>query len=430
MGCHRADAKREEIRLKEQALEKEGKKRKGKKPKDPGDKPDSKAQRNFTDPESRIMKDGASKSFEQAYNCQAAVDAKSQIIVATNVIQQANDKQQLEPLVEEIKKNTGEKTPEKLSADSGYFSEANVEYLEDEGIDGFIATGRQTHGEVPEPAGRGRIAKDATTQERMARKLRTKKGREIYSKRSRDFYRVNCDGTKNLVEVCLPENIDRFIFLSSIASVGPNREHGILLNEQSPCRPIDPYGRSKLGAEKLLMNFFKKHGFPIVIVRPPTVYGPSGRSQIIKKILYRVQKGRHLILGSKKKLRSMCYINNLIQGLTRVERSTNSIGEIYFFADERPYTYNEIFQTVAQEMGIVLKEIHLPGWIGSICGLAFKSLSTMGFYSLPLYMAWHMVLDMACDISKAKEELHYKPKIDMKEGIQKTIRYYLNKNSI
>ena len=109
---------------------------------------------------------------------------------------------------------------------------------------------------------------------------------EIYSKRSRDFYRVNCDGTKNLVEVCLPENIDRFIFLSSIASVGPNREHGILLNEQSPCRPIDPYGRSKLGAEKLLMNFFKKHGFPIVIVRPPTVYGPSGRSQIIKKILF------------------------------------------------------------------------------------------------------------------------------------------------
>jgi transposase len=169
--------------LKELSVQKEGTKRKGKKPKDPSNKPDSRAQRNFTDAESRIMKDGASKSFEQAYNCQVAVDEESQIIVATNVTQQANDKQQLEPLVEEIKKNTDEQTPEKLSADNGYFSEPNVAYLEGEGIDGYIATGRQKHGDVPQSAGCGRIPKDATRLERMARKLRTKKGRETYSKR-------------------------------------------------------------------------------------------------------------------------------------------------------------------------------------------------------------------------------------------------------
>lgn len=179
----KAEAKREEVRLKELSLQKEGKKRKGKKPKDPTDKPDSKGQRNFTDPESRIMKDGSSKSFEQAYNCQAAVDEESQIIVAANVTQQANDKQQLEPLVEEIKRNTDGETPEKLSGDNGYFSESNVKYLEDEGIDGYIATDRQKHGDVRQCAGRGRIPQDATTQERMARKLRTKKGRETYSKR-------------------------------------------------------------------------------------------------------------------------------------------------------------------------------------------------------------------------------------------------------
>ena len=75
------------------------------------------------------MKDGASKSFEQAYNCQAAVDEEAQIIVATNVTQETNDKQQLKPVVEEIKKNTGGDKPKKTSADSGYFSETNVEYL-------------------------------------------------------------------------------------------------------------------------------------------------------------------------------------------------------------------------------------------------------------------------------------------------------------
>ena len=219
-----AEAKREEIRLKELSVQKEGKKRKGKKPKDPSDKPDSKAQRNFTDPESRIMKDGASKSFEQAYNCQAAVDEESQIIVATNVTQHANDKQQLEPLVEEIKKNTDDKTPKKISADNGYFSEPNLQYLENEGIEGFIATGRQKHSDVPQCAERGRIPKDATKQERMARKLRTKKGRETYSKRkqivepvfgqikeTRGFRRFLLRGLENVSAewdlICLTHNL-------------------------------------------------------------------------------------------------------------------------------------------------------------------------------------------------------------------------------
>lgn len=170
----KADAKRDQIEQKQEALTKEGKKRRGKKPKGPSNKPDPKAQRNFTDSESRIMKDGATKSFEQAYNCQAAVDEKAQVIVATNVTQQANDKQQLEPLIEEIKSNTDENKPKKVSADSGYFSETNVEYLEEQQIDGFIATNRQKHSEKPEPAQCGRIPKDATKQKRMARKLRTK----------------------------------------------------------------------------------------------------------------------------------------------------------------------------------------------------------------------------------------------------------------
>jgi len=178
-----AEAKRQAIKDKEQSLEEEGRKRKGKKPEAPSDRPEDKAQRNFTDPESRIMKDGATKSFEQCYNCQAAVDETKQIIVATYVTQQANDKQQLEPLVEEIKNNTDGAKPKKVSADNGYYSETNVTYLEGEGIDGFLATGWQKHSDQPAGVGRGRIPKEATVQERMARKLRTKKGRETYAKR-------------------------------------------------------------------------------------------------------------------------------------------------------------------------------------------------------------------------------------------------------
>ena len=179
----KAEERREEIRQQEEAIEKEGKKRRGKKPTEPTETPEAKAQRNFTDPDSRIMKDGATKSFEQCYNAQAAVDDTSQIIVATKVTQQANDKQQLVPMLEEIEANTGGRKPQRLSADAGYFSEANVKHLQSKGIDAHIAPGRDKHSTPKRAAPRGRIPKTATVKERMERKLRTIKGRATYSKR-------------------------------------------------------------------------------------------------------------------------------------------------------------------------------------------------------------------------------------------------------
>lgn len=154
----------------------------GKKRKHPPGAPKDKDQINFTDPDSRIMKDGATKSFEQSYNCQIAVDDKSQIIIAADVTQQANDKQQLKPMVEQIKSNTGE-TPRKISADSGYFSEDNIEHLKEQHIDAYIATGRQKHSAAKQATPRGRIPKNVSVQGRMQRKLRTVKGRATYSRR-------------------------------------------------------------------------------------------------------------------------------------------------------------------------------------------------------------------------------------------------------
>ena len=107
--------------------------------------PPDKAQRNFTDPDSRIMKD--SHGLQQAYNAQAAVDADSQVIVAEGLTNAANDRQQVVPMVAEIQKNTGRQARE-LSADSGYCSEGNLEQLQRHGIRGYIATGRQKHGQA------------------------------------------------------------------------------------------------------------------------------------------------------------------------------------------------------------------------------------------------------------------------------------------
>ena len=155
----------------------------GRPPKVPSEKPDGKAQYNFTDPESRIMKDSATKSFEQSYNCQAAVDGHCQVIVATGVSQEANDKEQLKPMVERLKANFNGAKPGRMTTDNGYFSEENVTYLVQEQIDGYVATGRIKHGDKPLPVALGRIPKDASLKERMSRKLRTIKGRAIYARR-------------------------------------------------------------------------------------------------------------------------------------------------------------------------------------------------------------------------------------------------------
>ena len=145
-------------------------------------RPADKAQKNFTDPDSRIMRDGATKSFEQSYNCQAAVDSQAQVIVAAQVTPQANDKQQVKPLVEQMKVNLGGRTPGELSADAGYYSDDNVAYLEGQAIEPFVATGRQKHGVSAEPPSEP-LPASAPARDRMAAKLQTPAGKKVYSKR-------------------------------------------------------------------------------------------------------------------------------------------------------------------------------------------------------------------------------------------------------
>jgi transposase len=148
-------------------------------------KPEDKDQYNFTDPESRIMK--SSEGFVQAYNAQAVVEPNFQLIVGQAVTQAANDKEQVQPMVEATEQQSGQR-PEELLADSGYCSEKNLEYLDAPGqpekrVEAYIATGRQKHGEAPRVCPRGPLPKGATRVDRMRRKLQTKAGAAIYAAR-------------------------------------------------------------------------------------------------------------------------------------------------------------------------------------------------------------------------------------------------------
>ena len=182
-----AEEKLQKRRKKEQER---GKKLGGRPPRipDPAQaRPEPTAQRNFTDPESRIMPDGAHKgSFVQAYNAQIAVDSAGQIIVAAEITQESNDKRQLAPMLERVEQNIGAK-PTAATADAGYFSEDQVNDERVQGIELYVATGKQKHGQAEPPDG---TEPDEVSEplveaaiEEMKQRLKTEAGQALYKMR-------------------------------------------------------------------------------------------------------------------------------------------------------------------------------------------------------------------------------------------------------
>ena len=218
-----AEAKLAERRAQEQHTGKKMRGREAKVPDPEQAQPEAKAQRNFTDPDSRIMPDGANKgSFLQGYNAQAAVDATAQVIVAADVTQETNDNRQLLPMLDQVKQNMG-RSPEAASADAGYWSEANATDESVVGIDLHIATGREKHEGTIETATES-PPHQATVREAMRHKLRTEAGRSIYKmrkaivepvfgqiKEQRGFRRFSLRGLENVRRewkmVCLASNL-------------------------------------------------------------------------------------------------------------------------------------------------------------------------------------------------------------------------------
>jgi transposase len=169
------------IREAKHALEERAREQAKSKGKDPEEaQPTKKAQYNFTDPESRILK--GPDGFVQGYNTQIAVEPVFQLIVGQRVTQAANDKQQMVPLVEAIEEQSGQK-PEGVLADNGYCSDENLKYLARKRMEGFVATGKQKHRQRRESCKRGPLPREASRVERMERKLETKVGAAVYATR-------------------------------------------------------------------------------------------------------------------------------------------------------------------------------------------------------------------------------------------------------
>lgn len=221
----RAEREHKTYEEKKEAWENRKERRGGTPPKKPDPAVDPRAQRNFTDPDSRIMPAGAGRGFEQGYNAQAAVDEHAQIILGSRVTQSPIDAHQLQPMIDVLEQTLEQDLPRRLSADRGFWSPLHPEYLKNKGIEGYIATEKVKHNAPhPTPPPRGRIPKEATAMERMARKLRTRTGRAVYAKRkhivepvfgqikqARGFRQVSFRGLEKVTAewtlICLTHNL-------------------------------------------------------------------------------------------------------------------------------------------------------------------------------------------------------------------------------
>jgi transposase len=194
--------------------------------------PEPSKQKNFTDPDSRIMVNGATKSFEQSYNAQIVVDERAQIIVASAVSQDVNDYGQLVPMLEAVQTNMGRK-PDVVSADSGYFSAENVTHPGLSEIDLLVAVGRERKQADKDTSSEEQVIQGLTERQKMERKLATEEGKALYKRRkaivepvfgqikeARKFRRFSFRGLEKVQAewdfVCLTHNLLK-IFRSGFA---------------------------------------------------------------------------------------------------------------------------------------------------------------------------------------------------------------------
>ncbi len=241
------------------------------------------------------------------------------------------------------------------------------------------------------------------------------------------FYAVNTEGTKNIVATARRSGVRRLVHVSSNSPFGTNPTHDDVFRNDEPYRPYFNYGISKMQGELAVLEAVRADGLDAVIVRPPWFYGPfqPARQTVFFTM---IKKGRFPVLASGEQRRSMVYIDNLVDGIIAAELTPGVAGKGYWIADAKPYSINEIVATVASALrdegyDASGKSLRAPGIVGKVAEFADKLLQGSGRYNQQIHVLGEMDKTIACDISAARAELGYDPKIDLHEGMRRSIQW-------
>lgn len=238
------------------------------------------------------------------------------------------------------------------------------------------------------------------------------------------FIRGNVESTENVLRLAIKMKVPKVVILSSLAAVGPS--NGRPLVETDPMKPVTNYGQSKKAMEELIARVASNaDATSVTIVRPPAVYGP--REQDILTIFKMAARGLFPMVGDGSSTRlSVVHVKDLIKGMELAARQHPKELTTYFIAGEPPITWNDFRTATARALGRKIRALKIkPNWVHTIAAGVEKSAALVGAYpALNREKAREMVLEWMCSTQKAHEELGYKPKVSLDEGIFDTVQWY------
>jgi len=244
--------------------------------------------------------------------------------------------------------------------------------------------------------------------------------------------RVNVNGTRSILDAATKAGARRLVHVSSNSPLGVNPAPDHVFDESAPYAPYMAYGKTKKLAEEIVREAGDKGALEAAVIRPPWFYGPG---QPPRQTLFfeMVRDGKAPIVGGGENRRSMAYVDNICQGALLCEKVEAAKGQVYWIADRRPYTMNEIIDTIERvlEKDFSVKVAHermrLPGIASQVAWLVDWTLQGMGIYQQKIHVLSEMNKTIACSIAKAEKELGYDPKVDLEEGMRRSIRWMIER---
>lgn len=231
-----------------------------------------------------------------------------------------------------------------------------------------------------------------------------------------EFVRDNVSGTRNVVAAAVENQIERFVFFSTIAVYGDSSE---VLDENSEPKPTTDYGSSKLEAERIALTASELN---TTVLRLPVVYGARDRGNVAK-LVEAIQRNRYFIVGDGLNLKSMVAVENVVDAALLAADDRRAIGQTFIIADARPYSQQEIAATIAELLGC-RKPVKLPRWPLLMAGRTADVIEKLTGINLPISSDRIRKLssNTVCSSTKIERELGFKPRVALREGLAEAIR--------
>ncbi len=243
----------------------------------------------------------------------------------------------------------------------------------------------------------------------------------ISNKAYQQFRKINVEGTRNVIEACLNYSIKKFVHFSSTAAMGLIKRS--IVDENTPCQPKTPYQKSKRDSELIALDYWKRFNFPVVVLRPCMVYGPSGKGEFLK-ICKLIKKGWFPKIGRGKNLTPIVYVEDVVQAAISVGK-ISKCGEVYLIASENSYELDYIRNLILKKLEVNKPYPYIPISFAKLGALGIEVFARI-FNFVPIVTYKNIdstVTDRVFSILKAREQLEYRPKFGLEQGIGKTIKW-------